>query len=705
MVHPPSAPHGSLAGSGAPRPGPPRGVAPAEVEYPAPMNRIWLGVAALAAMLPLFACSGPEPRVLVLGFDGLDPEAVDRLISEGRLPHFARLRQEGAYGRLRSFEPMLSPILWTTIATGRTPDAHGIGHFVALDPATGEPLPVTSDLRRVRALWDLLSERERTTALVGWWATWPPEPIQGWVVSDHLAYHFLFGDGLTAADPTVKTSPPGLEAELAPLVVRPAAIGRAELAPFADVTEADLARPLDVQDDLAHLRWVIASAETYRRIGLELWRSRRPDVELVYFEGTDSVAHLFGHLVRREGLASELAAQQARYGRAVEAMYERADAILGDFLAAADRATTVLVLSDHGFELGVLPDDPSRLRDMRRVSERFHRPEGVLYAWGRGVEAGARFDGATLLDVAPTVLALQGLPASREMPGRVLDEGFVRLAVPERVATFEATPRAKTAVARDAAADQAMLEHLKSLGYLAGSRRDEATGAPSPGPAPAGLSSPQADRNLAAIAFQEKRYEESERLYRALAQADPGDAGLRSSLAGVLGALGRYEEAMHELDAALARDPINPEGYHNKGALLERLGRRDQAIEQYRTAVRYRPDFEPSRQALARLTGSAEVRAPRDEAERKATALCEQAADAARRGAYPEAFARLDEAKRLAPEYVLVFQYESNVAYLAGDLPRAIAALERALALEPGNELFRHNLEELKRAAGEQHPR
>ncbi|KAB2966650.1 MAG: hypothetical protein F9K18_05275, partial [Thermoanaerobaculia bacterium] len=414
-----------------------------------------LALAALAALA--FSCSRPAPRVMVIGFDGLDPQTVDLKIAEGGLPNFARMRSEGAYGRLRSFEPMLSPILWTTIATGRTPDQHGIGHFVALDPATGQSLPVTSDLRRVRAVWDVLSEHDRASALVGWWATWPPEPIKGWVVSDHLAYHFLFGDGLSANDPTVKTSPPELEQALAPLVVRPAAIGRAELAPFATVTDADLDRPLDLQDDLAHLRWVLATTQTYRRIGLELWRREHPAAEFVYFEGTDSVAHLFGHLVRREGLAGELAAQQARYGRAVEAMYERADAILGDFLAAADRATTVLVLSDHGFELGVLPDDPSRLRDMRRVSERFHRPEGVLYAWGRGVKAGARFDGATLLDVAPTVLALQGLPASLEMPGRVLAEGFVRLAAPERVATFEATPREKPAVARDAAADQAVL--------------------------------------------------------------------------------------------------------------------------------------------------------------------------------------------------------------------------------------------------------
>ncbi|HLF57228.1 MAG TPA: alkaline phosphatase family protein, partial [Thermoanaerobaculia bacterium] len=467
---------------------------------------------------------------------------------------------------------------------------------------------------------------------------------------------------------------------------------RAELAPFAEVGEAELARPLDLQDDLAHLRWILATAETYRRIGLELWRAERPDVALVYFEGTDSVAHLFGHLFRAEGLAGELAEQQRRYGRAVEAMYERADAILGEFLAAADRNTTVIVLSDHGFRLGELPDDPSRLRDMRRVSERYHRPEGVLYAWGRGVRAGARFDGATLLDVTPTVLALQALPASREMPGRVLAEGFVRLAEPERVASFEGTARATAAGTRDAEADRALLEHLASLGYLDGPQRAaaEPSGA-------AGVSSPQAERNLAAIAFQSGRYEEAERLYRALVAAEPGDAGLRSSLAGVLGAQRRYPEAMAEIEGALALDPINPEGYHNKGALLERLGRSAEAAEQYRTAVRYRPDFEASRAALVRLTGNADVRAPRSENEARATALCEAAANAARRGAYADAYGRIDEAKRIAPELVIVYQYEANVAYLAGDRSRAAAALEMALALEPGNALFRHNLEELRK--------
>jgi len=88
---------------------------------------------------------------MVPGLDGMDPQTVDLLMSEGKLPNFAKLRQQGAYAPLQSAEPMLSPTLWTTIATGKTPDLHRIRHFVAVNEA-GEQLPVTSRMRKVKAL-------------------------------------------------------------------------------------------------------------------------------------------------------------------------------------------------------------------------------------------------------------------------------------------------------------------------------------------------------------------------------------------------------------------------------------------------------------------------------------------------------------------------------------------------------------------------
>ena len=651
-------------------------------------------IVAISAAVLAFAtaCGRKGPgRVIVLGMDGLDPRAVDLLMSEGKLPNFAKLRQEGAYGRLLSSKPMLSPVLWTTVTTGKTPEQHGIGHFTAIDPKSGEMLPVTSGMRKVKALWNILTDREKKVAVVGWWATWPAEDVNGAMVSDHLCYHFLFPQGQEGADTAQGlTHPPDLAQKLQPLVRRPADVTPQEAAPFINVTPDEFTRPFDFNDDVSHFKWALATADTYRRVGLKLWRDEEPDVLMAYTEGTDSVSHLFGHLFRAANLSGELLAQQKKFGQAVEQMYVYADRILGDYMKAMDGDTALVVLSDHGFDLGATQDDPSKTRDMRRVSERFHNAEGILYLYGRGVKARARLDQPKLVDVAPTVLALAGLPAARDMPGRVIAEGL-DLSIPgPAVATYETGPAAARTAA-DPQADPKILERLRSLGYIGG-----APGSSTPGAAAEGPRSPTGERNIAALHFEGGRYQEAATAYRKLLADDPKDASLHTSLAGALGAMGQYDEAAKHLELAMKIDPLNVEAYHNRAVIYERQGQKDQAVELYRRAVRYNAQYDPSRQALVRLVGSADVNAPRTEQEKAAFALAQQAAQAAQRGNYPEAVRKLAEAEKAAPKYALVYQYRSNVAYLMGDVPGAIKALEKGLALEPDNALFRTNLQRLK---------
>jgi tetratricopeptide (TPR) repeat protein len=630
----------------------------------------------------LVSCGGEKPgRVIVLGLDGADPAAIDLLMSEGRLPNFARLRQGGAYGRLRSQKPLLSPVIWTTIATGQTPDRHRIGHFVAVNQATGESLPVTSTMRRVKAVWNILSEAGRSTDVVGWWATWPAERIRGAVVSDHFAYHFLMEEPVRAsppADPPGTTSPAELEAKLRPLQVRPRDLTPEELSPFVAVSAEEFARPFDFEDALSHFKWAYATARTYTNVGLWLWKTQRPDNLLVYIEGVDSVSHLFGHLFRAGSLSGELAAQQAKYGRAVEQMYGLADRLVGEVLDAAGRGTTVIVLSDHGFELGRLQDDPSKTRDMRRVSELYHGPEGILYLYGARVRARTRLDRPTILDIAPTLLALNGLGKGTDMPGRVLAEAL-DLKVPPPVPSYESgASQSARAGPSDSAVDPEIVRKLQSLGYI-------------------GAKSPTGDRNLAGIRFEEGRYEEAAREYAALVRDNPKDGALRASYAGALGALGRYDDALRELDAAIALDPLNVEAFHNRAVVHERRGETEAAVRDYQSAVRYNPQYGPSLQALARLHAPLPG-APVSEAERKAMALADEAAAFARRGDYTRADRKLDEAARVAPKLALLYQYRANVAYLKGDRAAAIAALKQGLRLAPGNALFRENLKRLEQA-------
>jgi tetratricopeptide (TPR) repeat protein len=228
--------------------------------------------------------------------------------------------------------------------------------------------------------------------------------------------------------------------------------------------------------------------------------------------------------------------------------------------------------------------------------------------------------------------------------------------------------------------DPQILARLESLGYL-------------------DTSAPRSERVLAGAMFSEGKLEEALENYRKLLQEQPDSPGLHVSVAGTLGQLGRYDEADEHLARALEINPLSSPAYHNRGVIAERRGNKDQAIRDYRTALRYKPDYDPSREALIRLVGSAEPPRPDTEAGREADRLASQAAEAAKRGAFETAMSLLDEAQEIAPEHAILYQYRSNVAYLMGDREAAIRALEKGLELEPDNALFSENLRRLREQA------
>ena len=109
------------------------------------MNRLHPAAAAVALSALLVACGsdgvGPSrgPKVVVLGFDGLDYGLTRQLIDEGRLPNFARLEQEGSFTPLETTVPPQSPVAWSSFVTGMDPGGHGIFDFLHRDPETMFP--------------------------------------------------------------------------------------------------------------------------------------------------------------------------------------------------------------------------------------------------------------------------------------------------------------------------------------------------------------------------------------------------------------------------------------------------------------------------------------------------------------------------------------------------------------------------------------
>src|SRR5436305_13393095 len=128
----------------------------------------------------------PRRRVLLIGWDSADWEMIDPLLERGQMPALARLLADGVRGNLATLQPVLSPMLWTSIATGKRADTHGICGFTEPLPDASGIGPVRSTSRKCKAIWNILTQTGLKTNVVGWFASHPAEPINGIMVSDHL---------------------------------------------------------------------------------------------------------------------------------------------------------------------------------------------------------------------------------------------------------------------------------------------------------------------------------------------------------------------------------------------------------------------------------------------------------------------------------------------------------------------------------------
>ncbi|MCC6450572.1 MAG: alkaline phosphatase family protein, partial [Candidatus Aureabacteria bacterium] len=118
-------------------------------------------------------------KVLLLAVDGTSWNVLDPLLESGELPNIAALIGRGTHGGLKSLEVMKSPVIWTTMLTGCMPEKHGIIDFLI------EGKPPRSYQRRTPALWNMIGEA-KSSASIGFWATWPPEPVNGFMISDYV---------------------------------------------------------------------------------------------------------------------------------------------------------------------------------------------------------------------------------------------------------------------------------------------------------------------------------------------------------------------------------------------------------------------------------------------------------------------------------------------------------------------------------------
>ncbi|HEV8703028.1 MAG TPA: alkaline phosphatase family protein [Candidatus Polarisedimenticolia bacterium] len=455
-------------------------------------------IAAITARALRDRMADTKLKVAIIGLDAADWEIIDPLLEKGQLPNLAALKARGAWGNIKTMIPTLSPLLWTSIATGKPPDEHGILDFLVRDAGTGLAVPVSSRGRKVKALWNIFSDAGRSSAFIAWWATWPAEPVNGWMISDRVAYSLF---GFVANDPERKgiTYPESYFGEIRPSLVDDGAITLDEVRKFAVVSPAQFAAlRKQVKDDpktayrepVNHLTKILASARSYQAIALDILKRGQPDLFSIYYQGIDEVCHRFAHYMppRMEMATAE---EFAAYHDTVFAYYRYQDRLIGEVLAKLSKDTVVIVVSDHGFQNGTSRPtrEPPYIEGKPGL---WHRRYGVLIAAGPPIRRG-RLDTTELLDIAPTVLYLSGLPVAQDMQGRVLKEAisqeFLARFPPRALPSYEEVGRSLEQirpVVAGSGADEEIVARLKSLGYVGG-------GAGAAGGAPAGA--PEAGRS------------------------------------------------------------------------------------------------------------------------------------------------------------------------------------------------------------------
>src|SRR5262245_24436285 len=396
----------------------------------------------LAATVVLASCAGKpqNPPVIVVGWDGADWDYLRPRMEAGALPELSGLVREGRAGKLRTIHPPLSPIVWTTMMTGRDPIDHGILDFTRFHPVSRAREPITSDERRAPAIRTLASAAGRTVAVCGMWATYPAERVEGVVVSDRLM-SFQGGAGVTA-----------------PAVVFPEERTAWAYEALSRAEHQVQAEPFDAPARAEALRRILVETAVYDDLAQEFWKERKPDLTIVYIQATDAVGHVFAPFrpPRRPGIRQE---DVDRYGGIPDRVYDEADRRLGRWRKLAREAGARLVLvSDHGFAWG--DDRPAAgTSDAAATAGRWHRDDGIFVVQGPGVEAAGVEERGDLAQVATPGLALLGIPPTPGMPRPLAGIEPAGSPAPAEAARAQTEP---------GGADEEALARLKSLGYVGG---------------------------------------------------------------------------------------------------------------------------------------------------------------------------------------------------------------------------------------------
>jgi hypothetical protein len=432
------------------------------------------------------AAQETSQHVFVLGLDGLAWEIVDPMVAAGRLPNLARVIERGRSFDLETILPTYSPVIWTSIATGKDRFQHGVHDHVRTTLPNGTRLrksiertpfltktvgtffrllykrgllpmtPYHSDEVTATSVFDVAAEAGLAPDLIEWYVTWPAWAASGVVVSDRFHLQRRGEPSLAGA-----VFPPELAPVLAEKIWNAADVPDAEvlgLFELEDLEPADAARWVEKHRSVVdEMRFNLARDYTTRDVALDLLE-RDPQWRLfaVYFRAVDASHHLAWKYRNAPGDPQQ--DPNLRLRTVVERYHEIMDAYVGEILAEVPEDAALFVLSDHGFE---------------DVYAHSRAPDGFAVLAGGPFLPSQEKGRLHVYDIAPTIAVLLGLPVAEDLVdgprSDLLSPAFLAEHPVRTVSTWERVGARPTPVAAPAEAPglaETEIERLRALGYI-----------------------------------------------------------------------------------------------------------------------------------------------------------------------------------------------------------------------------------------------
>lgn len=404
---------------------------------------------------------------MVVGWDAADWKVIIPLVQQGKMPAMKKLMENGVWGKLSTIDPPLSPMLWTSIATGKRADKHGILGFIEPKPDLSGVRPVTSTSRKVKAIWNILNQQGMKSNVVAWWPSNPVEPINGCMTSN---FYQVATKAINEEWPMVPGTvhPERIVDAMKECRIHPVELTSHHIKPFLPLLDE-----MDHTDEIhkkriATVAKMVAEAATTHAASTWMQSNEAWDFMAVYHDMIDHFSHfaMKFHPPRLKGIPEDLF---EKYKDCVNGAYIFQDMMLERTLELCDEDTTVMVVSDHGFHsdhlrMLHLPKEPAS-------PAREHSPYGIFCLSGPGVKKGERIFGASILDITPTLLHLYGLPVGADMEGKVLVQCFEEENNPDFIPSWEDVKEGDPGMhpeeqKEDPWASKEAMEQLVQLGYV-----------------------------------------------------------------------------------------------------------------------------------------------------------------------------------------------------------------------------------------------